>query len=452
MNKKVLALLSLGHAATDINQGALPMILTFLQPVLGLSQLQIGAVMLAFNVSSSVIQPAFGILSDRFTAAYLIPIGCLLAGLGMAFTGYAPNYPLLLAIALVSGLGVAAYHPEGSKFSRFASGARKASGMSLFSVGGNFGFAAGPALATLFIGVAGLPGSLGFLVLNGLMAVVLWSYLRVITSPAPETEAAQSSVGVGAGAEPGAGSGPGPELQPEPEPGPQPDTGQPGKLEVLKPGAQRLEAISSGQGSRTVEKAAGRVVAPVILLVLVIIMRTWVHLGMVTFLPQYYVHYLHHSETYAAIISSLFLLAGAFGTLAGGPAADRWGLKTIIVSSMAAMVPILFFFTQAQGFWIPVVVIMAGFTLVSTFSVTVVLGQELLPHNVGLASGLTLGFAIGTGGIGATLLGWIGDHWGLPAIFHTMIIFPAIGLLLALFLPGREEMSQRRAAAAAPGS
>lgn len=425
MNKKVLALLSMGHAATDINQGALPMMLAFLQPVLALSQLQIGAVMLAFNLSSSVIQPVFGILSDRFSAAYLIPIGCLLAGLGMAFTGYAPNYPLLLLIALASGLGVAAYHPEGSKFSRFASGPRKASGMSLFSVGGNFGFAAGPALATLFVGLAGLSGSLGFLALNGVMALVLWFYLRAITSLSPGTAEFPAPVGA------------------------RPEAANAGKPEAGKPGAEKLEAGNPGAERRAAGKlAVGRVVVPVVLLVLVIIMRTWVHLGIVTFLPQYYVHYLHHSETYAATLTSLFLLAGAFGTLVGGPAADRWGLKTIIVASMAAMVPLLFLFGQARGFWVPVVVVLAGFTVVSTFSVTVVLGQELLPNNVGLASGLTLGFAIGTGGIGATLLGWIGDHWGLPAIFHTMIIFPVIGLMLALFLPGQEEISERKAATA----
>jgi len=404
MNKKALTLLGAGHAVTDVNQGALPMMLAFLQPLLALSQFQVGVVMLAFNLSSSVIQPAFGIFSDRFRAAWLIPLGCLLAGLGMGLTGYTASYPLLLLAALVSGLGLAAYHPEGSKFARFASGPRKASGMSIFSVGGNFGFAAGPVLVTFFVGLAGLAGSAGFFVFSGIMAVLLWIYLPSVTgTPA----GAKESLPPPAGARPATG------------------------------GARELPELN-----------AGRVIAPVVLLVLVIIMRTWVHFGLITFLPQYYVHCLHHDQTYAATLVSLFLFAGALGTLVGGPAADRWGLKTVIISSLAAMVPLLSLFGRASGVWAPVTVALAGFALISTFSVTVVFGQELLPHNVGLASGLTLGFGIGTGGIGAAFLGWVADHWGLPAIFHVMLIFPVLGLLLALFLPGREELSRRKAAMA----
>ncbi|MEW6183105.1 MAG: MFS transporter [Bacillota bacterium] len=389
MNKKILALLGAGHAVTDVNQGALSMMLAFLQPVLSLNQMQVGLAMLAFNLSSSVIQPLFGMFSDRFRAAWLIPLGCLLAGLGMAFTGFSPNYPFLLIAALISGLGVAAFHPEGSKYTRFASGPRKASGMSVFSVGGNFGFAAGPILATLFFGWKGLAGSAGFFALNGIMALTLLFFLPAVKSA-------------------GAGS-----ASPAPATGAVRDAGK-------NPGMSKV-----------------RLIAAVVLLVLVIIMRTWVHFGMVTFLPQYYVHYLHHSERYAAFLTSLFLLAGAFGTITGGPAADRWGLKTVLVTSMALMVPFLYLFTHSSGIWTVLIVALSGFAVISTFAVTIVFGQELLPNNVGLASGLMMGFGVGAGGAGAALLGWVADHWGLPSIFHVMIVFPAIGLFLALFLPGR---------------
>lgn len=172
-NNKMLGLLGAGHGVTDIDQGTLAIILTVVQPLFVLSQLQVGLVVLAFNVSSSVIQPLFGIFSDRFRAAWLIPSGCLLAGLGMALTGFSRDYRSLLLAVLVSGLGVAAYHPEGSKFARLFSGLRKATGMSIFSVGGNLGFAVGPLLASLFYALLGLPGTLGFLAINGAMATVL---------------------------------------------------------------------------------------------------------------------------------------------------------------------------------------------------------------------------------------------------------------------------------------
>lgn len=392
MNKRLLGLLGLGHAVTDLNQGALSVILTYFTH---LSQLQVGAAMLAFNLSSSVIQPLFGIFSDRFRAAWLIPTGCLFAGLGMAATGFTKGYlPLLLAV-LVSGLGVAAYHPEGSKFARFASGERKASGMSLFSVGGNFGFAAGPIMAGIFYKLAGLHGTAGFLVLGGLMSLLLWANLPAIV----RTQSA------------------------EPLP--------------------RADGVRNHPSCKA-QRGVGRAAISVVLLVLVVVMRSWTHLGIVTFLPQYYVRLLHHTHTYAAAVVSLFLLAGAFGTLVGGPLADRWGLKTVIILSMALLVPLVWLLGILRGAWLVFVVALAGFVTISTFAVTVVFGQELLPHNVGLASGLTLGFGIGMGGVGTTLLGWVADHWGLPAAFHVMILFPVVGLLLALLLPSKDGLLRLR--------
>lgn len=395
INKKVLSLLGTGHAITDIGQGALPMILAYLQPVLLLSQLQVGIVMLAFTLSSSIVQPVFGVLSDRFRAVWLIPLGCLLAGLGIAVTGFSPNYAFLLVAGLISGLGVAAYHPEGSKFARFASGERKASGMSLYSVGGNLGFAAGPVLVTWFFALSGLHGTWYFLILNAFMAFLLMVNLSGIS-------------GIH-------------EHQVDP---------------VIEKGVNT-------SGKRKTYRS--HIVVPVVLLVLLVVMRSWVHLGLVTYLPQYYVHYLHQSEVYAATLVSVFLFAGVLGTLAGGPAADRWGLKSVIVISMACMIPFLYLFQYISGIWLVLLVALAGFVVVSTFAVTVVLAQELLPNNVGFASGLILGFAIGLGGIGTTLLGWIADHWGLPAVFQAMVIFPVIGLLIAIFLPGRQQLSRRQA-------
>jgi FSR family fosmidomycin resistance protein-like MFS transporter len=394
MNKKMLALLGFGHAITDINQGALPIILTLVQPLFGLSQTQVGLAVLAFNLSSSVIQPVFGIMSDRFRAAWLVPLGCLLAGLGMGLTGLSPNYFWLLLAALLSGIGIAAFHPESSRFARFFSGWRKAAGMSLFSVGGNLGFAFGPLLASLCYEAVGLKGTLGFVAINGMMAVVLWTNiprLEPVQAPIAEAPAVRKDKGV-----PGKASG------------------------RIGPGLVRA----------------------LVLLVLVVIMRSWINLGVSTFLPQYYVHHLHQSQLLAAVMTSVFLLAGAVGTLVGGPLADRLGLKTVIVGSMAAVLPLLYLLTVVSGAWSAVVVAVTGFAVISTFAVTVVLGQELLPNNVGLASGLTMGLGIGMGGVGTTLLGWVADHLGLPAVFHVMLLFPLLGLLFALFLPGRRELKR----------
>ena len=133
---------------TDIAQGSVPALLPFLKAADHLSLAALSALVLAATISSSVIQPLFGHVSDRVSLPWLMPLGPALGGLGIALAGFAPSYGLTFAAIVLSGLGVAAFHPEGSRFANYVSGARRARGMSLFSVGGNIGFALGPVLVT----------------------------------------------------------------------------------------------------------------------------------------------------------------------------------------------------------------------------------------------------------------------------------------------------------------
>jgi FSR family fosmidomycin resistance protein-like MFS transporter len=173
IDRRAMALLSAGHLATDFAQGALPALLVFLVPKLDLSYTLAAAVVLVATLSSSIVQPAFGFWSDRRGAMWLLPGGVLLAGAGIALAAISPSYPVLLLFVLLSGLGVAAFHPEGSKFASYVSGRRRASGMAVFSVGGNLGFALGPLLGSVLVGSAlGLEGGL-LLVLPGLAVAAL---------------------------------------------------------------------------------------------------------------------------------------------------------------------------------------------------------------------------------------------------------------------------------------
>ncbi len=118
-----------------------------------------------------MIQPCFGHISDRRSLPWLMPLGPALGGLGVALVGVASRrYPLTFAAVVLSGIGVAAFHPEGSRFANYVSGARRASGMSLFSVGGNVGFALGPVLVTPLVLVFGLHGTVFVLIPTWLMA------------------------------------------------------------------------------------------------------------------------------------------------------------------------------------------------------------------------------------------------------------------------------------------
>src|SRR5438034_8007925 len=155
-----MAVLSTAHAATDFAGGVLPALLPFLHDKFHLSYTLSAVLILASALSSSVIQPVFGLWSDRRGALWLLPSGVALAGIGMALAADAPSYWLIVVLVVVSGIGTAAYHPEGSKFAAYVSGAKRASGMALFSIGGNLGYALGPVVATALAVSLGLRGEL----------------------------------------------------------------------------------------------------------------------------------------------------------------------------------------------------------------------------------------------------------------------------------------------------
>src|SRR3954469_25089848 len=173
VDRRGMSVVSAGHMFTDVSQGAVPALLPFLKSDMHLSYAAVSALVLAATVSSSVIQPIFGRYSDRRSLPELMPLGVLCGGLGIAAVGIAPSYALVFLAIVVSGIGVAAFHPEGSRYANYLSGSRRASGMSLFSVGGNLGFALGPVMVTPLLLAFGLHGTLFMAVPAMLMALVL---------------------------------------------------------------------------------------------------------------------------------------------------------------------------------------------------------------------------------------------------------------------------------------
>jgi MFS transporter, FSR family, fosmidomycin resistance protein len=150
IDRRAMTLLSTSHLATDFANGALPALLPFLKDRFSLSYTLVGVLVLASQASSSLIQPLFGLWSDRRGAMWLLPAGVVVAGVGIALAADAPRYWLVVVLVLVSGFGVAAFHPEGSKFAGYVSGRKRASGMAWFSIGGNIGYALGPVVAAAF--------------------------------------------------------------------------------------------------------------------------------------------------------------------------------------------------------------------------------------------------------------------------------------------------------------
>jgi FSR family fosmidomycin resistance protein-like MFS transporter len=380
---KVLLLLSCGHMVVDTYQGALPAVLPFIKENLGLSYTVTGIILIVSNITSSVVQPLFGFLSDKKEKAFLLPLGAFLSGAGFSLLAMTQSYLLILLLVAISGMGIASYHPEGFKTARFFTGERMATGMSVFSVGGNAGMALGPILSLSIVNYFGF-SSLPWIVLPSLAFTVMIIALR-------------------------------------------------------KTVAIPRAAVSAG--AKTVPRTLRGAHRALFVIICVIIMRTWTQMGLMTYIPFYYINYLKGDPVFAGRIVSMFLLGGVFGTLAGSPLADRWGHRFWLRFSMlgsALLFPLIFVF---QGFMLSVIVTVLGMILISTFSVTVVMGQNLMPGSLGVASGLLVGFAIGAGGIGVTLLGVIADHYGVPFALRCIGFLPLAGFLISLMLkyPVREK-------------
>jgi FSR family fosmidomycin resistance protein-like MFS transporter len=374
---RLLGFLALGHMVIDINQGSLPVILPFLKDALRLSYAATGMIVLTGNITSSLIQPLFGYLADNTARRWLLPLSVLLSSVGLAFMGLAPSYAAVLALVMITGFGVAAYHPEGYRTATAVAGERKATGVSIFSTGGNIGIALGPPLLTALLTGFGLAGSLGLLVPGLLVAALLTVVLPRLSAPAPA--------------------------------------------------AARVRANAAG--ARTMVGAMG-------LLILVVAIRSWTQLGFTTFMPFYWKDVLHGDPRLVGTLLAVFLGAGVIGTLVAGPVADRVGVRRYVVSVFLLATPLAVgFLFVSSGPLLFVLLALLGFVLVSTFTVSVVLGQAYLPKNPGMASGLIVGFAIGAGGLGASVLGWVADHWGLTAALGISASMPLAGFVAALFLP-----------------
>lgn len=390
VDRRSMASLSAGHFAVDLAQGAVPALLVFLADELDLSYTLVGAVVLVATFSSSIVQPVFGHWSDRRGAMWLLPGGVALAGTGAALAAVAPSYPLLLLAVLVSGIGVAAYHPEGSKFAAYVSGERRATGMAVFSVGGNAGFGTGPLIASGLVVALGLEGGL-------LLAAPCLAVAAVLVA---ERRHLARSV----------------------------------------PGVERAGRFAGGE-----ERPAAFAVLQVL-----VVLRSIAHYGLFAFIPLWEHDVRGVSEAEATRLLALFLLAGAIGTLVGGPLADRFGRKPWLIATHTAAAPLIVAYVLVDGPGGVVALALAGAAVISTFGVTTVLSQEYLPGRIGMASGLSVGLAIGLGGVFALTLGGLADTIGLETAMLATASGPAAAALVALWLPRERRLGADRAAAS-PG-
>ncbi len=296
---------------------------------------------------------------------------------GLALSGLAGGYLGVLACIVGSGLGIAAFHPEAARVANQISAERKATGLAWFMVGGNAGFAAGPLLAALFIPLLDERATLVFLVPG--LAVSPGSTSSAAAWPSPSRRPARTPARRG-----------------------------------------RASAWSVG------------------LLLFVTSMRTWTQFCLLALAPLLLVDDRGYSDQEAGFTVAAFAGAGVVGTVAGAALADRVGGRRMLLWTMPVVSPLVAGFLLTEGALSIALLSAAGFVLLASFSVTVMMGQEYLPDRLALAAGLMIGFgAIGSAPPGLALFGAIADSAGREAALWGVAALPLVGGAVALLLPER---------------
>jgi FSR family fosmidomycin resistance protein-like MFS transporter len=377
----VLAALSLAHMLNDLIQSMIPAIYPLIKETYRLDFAEIGLITLAFQVTSSLLQPLLGYVTDRRPWPYAMVAGMVSTLCGLIGLAFSVSYPMVLVSAALVGLGSAVFHPEATRMARHASAGRQGLAQGVFQIGGHAGYAAGPLIAAALVVPRGQQ-SLAWLSIVALAAMVLmtWTAGRYVALRREQAAAASSD-------------------------------------DVIVEG--------SGLGRRHV------LFAMAILIVLLFSKNAYSAV-----FQSYYTFYLieRFGVTVQASQVMLFayLVVGALGVIIGGMIGDRIGRDRVIWLSIVGALPFALALPHADLFWTGVLAVIISLVMASAFSAILIFAIDLVPHRVGLVGGLFYGLAFGLGGVAAAGIGAIADHVGIIQVFSLCAWLPAIGLLTFL--------------------
>ena len=378
-------LLSVGHACVDVYQGAVAALVPFFVSERAYSYAATAGILLAASLLSSVVQPLFGVLTDRWAMPWLLPASTLTSGAGVALAGVTSSYTLTLIVVAISGIGIAAYHPEGARVARAVSRGSH-SAMGWYSLGGNLGFAAAPVLVWAVIATGGLHAS-PILLIPALIGVAL-------------SIAALKRI----------------------------------KIPTAPPQAAHPIARTHAQDDWTsFLKLSGAIVC-----------RSIVFVGLSAFISLYARQRTGGTELSGTAALFVLYLGGAVGTVAGGKLATRHGRLPVVRWSYALTILAVAGVVFVPGPLLYVFIALTSAGLYVPFSLHITLGQDYLPRRIGTASGVTLGLAVSIGGVASPLIGALADVTSLQIALTPLIALPALGwfLLRTLHEPTRFEINE----------
>ncbi len=382
----ILVALSGAHLLNDLIQSMIPAMYPLIKEAYHLDFAQIGLITLAFQVTSSLLQPLLGHVTDARPWPYAMVAGMGATLAGLFALSFAPNYGTVLVGAAMVGLGSAVFHPEATRMARHAAAGQQGLAQGVFQIGGHVGYAAGPLLAAMIVVPRGQQ-SLAWMSVVALIAMVLmaWTGSRYAEMRRSQAAAAAASPTKG--------------------------------------------TTTSAAGPML---PTGHVLFAMAILILILLSKNAYTAAFTSYYTFYLIERFGVSVQLSQIMLFLYLVVGAIGVIIGGMVGDRIGRHRVIWISILGSLPFALILPHADLFWTGVLSVVISLIMASAFSAILIYAIDLVPHRVGLVGGLFYGLAFGLGGLAAAVLGVLADWLGIITVFKVVAWMPALGLMTFL--------------------
>jgi len=377
----ILLALSGAHLLNDLIASMIPAMYPLLKEAYRLDFAQIGLITLAFQVTSSLLQPLLGYVTDHRPWPYAMVAGMGATLMGVIGLACANSYAMVLVSVALVGLGSAVFHPEATRMARHAAAGQQGFAQGVFQIGGHAGYAIGPLIAAMMVVPRGQT-SIAWVSVVALIAMVLMSWTGARYAQMRSSQVA---------------------------------------AEKARPAAPAKASLPGG---------------PILMAMTVLIVLLLSKNAYTAAFTSYYTFYLieRFGVTVQAsqVLLFLYLVVGAVGVVIGGMVGDRVGRHRVIWISILGSLPFALLLPYVSLFWTAVLSVVISLIMSSAFASILIYAIDLVPHRVGLIGGLFYGLAFGLGGLAAAALGLLADQIGIIAVFKLSAWLPALGLLTFL--------------------
>jgi MFS transporter, FSR family, fosmidomycin resistance protein len=377
----ILLALSGAHLLNDLIQSMIPAMYPLLKEAYQLDFAQVGLITLAFQVTSSLLQPVLGLVTDHKPWPYAMVAGMAATLSGLVGLASAGNYPMVLVSAAMVGLGSAVFHPEATRMARHAAAGQHGFAQGIFQIGGHAGYAIGPLLAAMIVVPRGQT-SIAWVSVVALAAMVLMAWTGVRYAEMRSSQIA-----------------------------------------AMK---ERVRAPTESN------MPTGRVLMAMTILVVLLLSKNAYTAAFTSYYTFYLIERFAVTVQISQVMLFLYLVVGALGVIVGGMVGDRIGRHRVIWASILGTLPFALLLPHVDLFWTGVLSVLISLIMASAFASILIYAIDLVPHRVGLVGGVFYGLAFGLGGLAAAALGLLADQIGIVAVFQLCAWLPALGLLTFL--------------------